>query len=106
MKTRGLLNTSKLEEASSVDITNLDDLKLALRKRMEFFNEHGCRLSDHAMDPVYFEECDDEKLTRRSRKHWLEKVLQGMKLKDTRQTLFFPWQEYARLNGQCSFILA
>lgn len=89
----------KLEEASSVDITNLDDLKLALRKRMEFFNEHGCRLSDHAMDPVYFEECDDEKADKTLKKALAGESLARHEVEGYKtNVILFLGREYARLN--------
>ncbi|MFH5883492.1 glucuronate isomerase [Halalkalibaculum sp. DA3122] len=39
----------KLESASGISITNYDDLLEALFNRMDFFENHGCRLSDHGI---------------------------------------------------------
>lgn len=44
----------RLEEVSGIKIQTLEDLKLALANRIEFFHNTGCRLSDHALDPVVF----------------------------------------------------
>lgn len=42
-----------LGAAAGVTIRNLDDLFNALRKRMDFFNRHGCKLSDHGLEHIY-----------------------------------------------------
>ncbi|MEN3323257.1 glucuronate isomerase [Mariniflexile soesokkakense] len=36
-------------------INSYDDLLSALRKRIEFFNANGCKLCDHGLDQIYFE---------------------------------------------------
>lgn len=40
----------KLSEVSGVNIASFEDLKVALVKRMEFFHEMGCVISDHGLD--------------------------------------------------------
>ena len=45
----------KLGQASGQAITCLDDLLGALKQRLEFFHSVGCRVSDHALDPIVFE---------------------------------------------------
>ncbi len=40
----------KLSEISGVEITSFADLKVALVKRMEFFHDVGCVISDHGLD--------------------------------------------------------
>lgn len=44
-----------LAEASNTPINSFNDLCDALRNRIEFFNENGCRLCDHGLDKIYFE---------------------------------------------------
>ena len=44
----------KLERLHGKEIDSLAEYKLALRERIEFFHEVGCRISDHALDPVVF----------------------------------------------------
>jgi glucuronate isomerase len=46
----------KLAEASGTDISNYDQLLMALRKRHDFFTENGCILSDHGIETMYAEE--------------------------------------------------
>lgn len=44
----------KLGDVAGVEITSFKDLKTALSKRMEFFDEMGCRASDHALEYVMY----------------------------------------------------
>jgi glucuronate isomerase len=44
-----------LGDVSGVAINTYTDLCSALRKRIEFFNQNGCKLSDHGLDQIYFE---------------------------------------------------
>ncbi len=41
-----------LAEVAGIAISSFDLLKEALQKRIQFFHEHGCRLSDHALSYV------------------------------------------------------
>ena len=43
----------KLGEAAGVEIKTLTDLQEALHRRMNFFQEMGCRASDHALEYVF-----------------------------------------------------
>ncbi len=44
-----------LEKAADMAINNYKDLCEALSKRVRYFNEHGCRISDHGLDQIPFE---------------------------------------------------
>ncbi|TDW48032.1 D-glucuronate isomerase [Flavobacterium sp. 270] len=44
-----------LGDVSGVAINTYADLQTALRKRIDFFNANGCKLSDHGLDQIYFE---------------------------------------------------
>lgn len=44
-----------LEKVADIKITDINSLLEALGKRIEFFHETGCRLSDHGLDPIAFE---------------------------------------------------
>ncbi|MBF4516708.1 glucuronate isomerase [Flavobacterium sp. ANB] len=44
-----------LGDVSGVAIHTYTDLCAALRKRIEFFTANGCKLSDHGLDQIYFE---------------------------------------------------
>lgn len=44
----------KLGTSANMEIKSFDDLKVALKKRMEFFDQMGCRASDHALEYVMY----------------------------------------------------
>ncbi|GAA4460259.1 glucuronate isomerase [Nibrella saemangeumensis] len=46
----------RLESASGVSISTLDDFLTALRNRHDFFAAMGCKLSDHGLEQIYAEE--------------------------------------------------
>ncbi|MBR6679630.1 MAG: glucuronate isomerase [Clostridia bacterium] len=48
----------KLSEVSGVQITDLATLKSALSSRIEYFDAHGCRASDHGLDQMVYAETD------------------------------------------------
>jgi len=52
----------KLAEVSDTDIRRFSDLQTALSKRLDHFAEHGCKVSDHALDIVLFAEADEATL--------------------------------------------
>ncbi len=52
----------KLSDVSNVKIKNYDDIIKAMYSRIEYFNSVGCKLSDHALDPILFAEYTDEEL--------------------------------------------
>ncbi len=45
---------AKLSEASGIEVNSLASLKQALVKRMDYFGEMKCRVSDHALEYVYY----------------------------------------------------
>ena len=53
---------AKLSEVSEIEICNLDSLKRALSARIEYFNAHGCRASDHGLDYMIYAEVGDQDL--------------------------------------------
>ena len=51
----------KLESVSGVEIKDLNSIKSALTNRIEYFNTHGCKASDHGLDKmIYVEASEDE----------------------------------------------
>src|SRR5690606_13981278 len=44
-----------LGESADVTVNSYDDLCEALKKRIDYFHQNGCRLSDHGLDQMYFE---------------------------------------------------
>ncbi len=49
----------KLSDMAKTEINDLASLKDAIRKRLDFFNEKGCRVSDHALEYVMYAPCDE-----------------------------------------------
>ena len=52
----------KLESLTDISVRRFDDLRSALAKRLDYFAEHGCKVSDHALDVVLYAEADDATL--------------------------------------------
>jgi len=51
-----------LGKSADIDINTYDDLCQALSKRIAYFNENGCKLSDHGLDQIYFEAFSDNEI--------------------------------------------
>ena len=51
--------TNRLGAIANLEISRLPDFLDALRKRHDYFHDHGCRLSDHGLNHCYAEECSD-----------------------------------------------
>ena len=54
----------KLREASNTDINSLAALLDALRKRHDYFDQHGCRASDHGLTRCYATPASEASLTK------------------------------------------
>lgn len=54
----------RLSEVSGMSITKYSDLLSALRKRQEFFNSMGCKLSDHGLESFYAADFTDAEADR------------------------------------------
>lgn len=52
----------KLGKAADIEIKSFKDLKAALSKRMAFFDEMGCRASDHALEHVMYAPASDAEI--------------------------------------------
>lgn len=55
---------SQLSEASGVKIGTFADLKEAIALRMKYFDERGCRVSDHGLDYVMYVPASQEEMER------------------------------------------
>ncbi|MDR1664802.1 MAG: glucuronate isomerase [Clostridiales bacterium] len=53
---------AKLSEASGVAVKDINTLCEALGKRVEFFNQTGCRASDHGLSGCCYEEASSDEL--------------------------------------------
>ncbi len=70
---------NSLGKVSGVNINDIESLKSALKNRLDHFEAHGCRASDHGLDRVVYEILPEEELNR-----VLKKVLNGG-VADTRE---------------------
>lgn len=52
----------KLGKVLGLKIINFDSLKEALSKRIDYFDEHGCCISDHGLDRMVYRVVDPEEL--------------------------------------------
>jgi glucuronate isomerase len=53
----------KLSEAAEVEISSLSTLLQALEKRIDFFHKQGCRLADHGLEKLPFEDLSQAEAT-------------------------------------------
>ncbi|TWT06546.1 glucuronate isomerase [Planococcus sp. CPCC 101016] len=54
---------NKLAGSANMDIRNYKDFLKALEKRVRYFHEHGCRVSDHGFEYLPYEEASLEELS-------------------------------------------
>lgn len=55
---------NQLAQVSTIEITTYTDLCEALQKRINFFHEKGCRLSDHGLEYIPFEITSEKEINR------------------------------------------
>lgn len=51
-----------LAEVAGKEINSYQDLLEVLNDRLQFFHENGCRLSDHGLDQIYFEDFTESEI--------------------------------------------
>ncbi len=81
----------RLAEVSGVNISSFVDMVDALRKRHEFFEEQGCKLSDHGIEEFYAEDYTQEEIRQIFDKVYGGRVLtreETVKFKSAMLTLF------------------
>lgn len=88
----------KLEKTVGYEITDLSILEKALKERIDFFHEQGCRLSDHALDVVLIEKTSKEEVDYIFKKALRHEILTRLDLKRYKgYLLVFLGKEYHRL---------
>lgn len=87
----------KMAQVSNIEITSFDTLRAALASRMDYFAEHGCKLSDHSLEALTSGIYTDDAASKA-----FDKALQGGKVSEdeahafrTRMFVFLA-SEYAR----------
>ncbi len=87
----------KLENAANMKIADIDSLLKALGKRIEFFHEIGCRLSDHGLDPIAFEHGESNEVDSIFKKILKKEILSEREIKVYKgQIMLFLGKEYAK----------
>lgn len=54
----------KLSALTETKINSIDDLKVALAKRMDYFDQCGCRLSDHGLTYIPYVCCSEDDISK------------------------------------------
>lgn len=89
----------KLEEVSGVKIKSFSDLKEALKVRMDYFAENGCKVSDHAFEYIMYVPETEQKVEEIFAKRICEEaVTEKEKLAFKTALLQFLGREYERRN--------
>lgn len=47
---------AKLQQVSNVEINTFEDFLVSLQQRVDYFDEAGCKLSDHGLDYAFYQE--------------------------------------------------
>lgn len=81
----------KLEEQTNIKIHTISDLKNALRKRMDYFEQAGCKLADHGITQFRYEMISDTEAEERFAFKSDATLLRGYLLK-------FLFEEYSKRN--------
>lgn len=90
---------AKLAEVSGVEITNFASLKDALRNRMGYFNAHGCKVSDHALEYVMHFDASEEEIEAIFAKRFAGKdITREEELKFKTAFMLFVGKEYKKLD--------
>ena len=89
---------SQLATVSEVEIHTFEDMKKAIIKRMEYFNEMGCLVSDHGLDYVMYAPASDEEIEKIFEKGLNHEAVTALEC-DQYKTAFllFIAKEYKRL---------
>ncbi|EMT39351.1 Glucuronate isomerase [Thermoanaerobacter thermohydrosulfuricus WC1] len=88
----------KLEEVTGKEINNYDDFLQALEKRIEFFHTVGCRISDHALDYVFYQKTSKQEVEKIFKKALIRQHLTKEEIDSFKTyTLIFLGKKYAEL---------
>lgn len=92
---------SKLEEAADISINNLSDLMAALENRMDFFDRHGCKLSDHGLEKLYYQPVSDSELEKLFTEVRRGKTLSGSQIHGLK---YFVLRELGKMYSQREWV--
>lgn len=88
-----------LSQVSQTDINSYAELKKAIIKRIEFFNNSECKVSDHALEYIMFNKTDDKEIEEIFKKRINDSLLtlEDVEKFKTAMMLFLA-REYSRCN--------
>lgn len=86
----------KLESITKSEISDLNSLKNAIRKRLDLFYDYGCRFSDHTLDNGFVFYKDDGENEKRFKLILSDELTDGEKAKFSSYMLIFLGEEYAK----------
>ena len=87
-----------LSQVSGIKVTNFQTLKRCIKERMEFFNAHGCLVSDHALEYVMYVPADEvelDSIIAKSLNH--ETITKDEELKFKTAFMLFVAKEYHKM---------
>lgn len=89
---------AKLKKVSGTSIKNYSDLKDALLGRLDYFNDRGCRISDHSLEPPVYIECSKAEVAAVFEKALAGRTLEVDEIKKYKSDLMtFLGTQYSRL---------
>jgi len=83
----------KLSEVSGVAITSFDDVVEALYKRHQFFEQQGCKLSDHGIEEFYAEDYTSSEIKAIFQKVYGGKMLSHEEIKKFKSAMLIVFGE-------------
>ncbi|TCS79032.1 glucuronate isomerase [Pectinatus cerevisiiphilus] len=87
----------KLGQSTSLEIKTIDDIRQALHKRMDFFEKMGCRVTDHALEYIFYRPADDTKINKTIHKALQKESLTVQEIEEYKTAiLFFLAGEYSK----------
>lgn len=90
---------NKLSKASNIDIRDFKSLCAAITNRMEYFQQHGCSVSDHGLEFVIYYPASEEKIDSILKKRFAGELPTGTEaLQFKTAFLLYAGREYHRLN--------
>ncbi len=89
---------ASLEKASGMKINSFKDLCAALKNRMAFFEENGCRVSDHGLEYVMYQPASEDEIEKIFAARMADKLpTREEEIKFKTACMLFLGREYARL---------
>lgn len=90
---------AKLSAVTGIRLTTVAAVKAALVQRLEYFHQAGCRVSDHALDPIVFTDASEAQADAVFQKALQGEALSEMELNQYKtHIMVFLGKQYARLN--------